>query len=318
MALPLISESEFIRQWLEAKENNKSAAKLAKDLGYCRRDLLARRRRIEQSYGPLPTLGSAPNALKLPTESTYQITHEHEYTVLVFSDAHWWPNVESPATWIMLEILQHIQPDIVVGNGDLLDGASISRHPRIGFDFIPSLADELTTVKTWLDLIREASGKAELIRTIGNHCIRFESFLANNAGQYEGITGTSLDDHFSEWESAWAVTLNDHCIIKHRWRGGRFAAANNTLHAGISTVTGHTHRLKADPYTDYRGTRWGCECGTLASPHGPQFAYTESNPLDWQCGFLILHCDQSGIIGQPERVFVEDNKARWGGKTWRG
>lgn len=316
--LPKYSESEFIRLWLEAKEQGIKTQDLAQNIGMDLRGMLRRRRSIEEKYGPLPTLGVHKNTLKIPIEQTVTISYDHEYTAVIFSDTHWWPNVESPATWIMLEIIQHLAPDVIIANGDILDGATISRHPRIGFDSRPTLKDELDTVKNWMDLIKEASGEADLLRTVGNHDSRFESYLSNHSPQFEGISGTSLKDHLPDWSESWAINLNNQVIVKHRWRGGRHAAANNTLHAGVSTITGHTHRLKADPYTDYRGTRWGCECGTLAEPQGPQFAYSECNPLDWQCGFMVVHMSPEGIIGQPERVFVENGKARWGGKTWAG
>ncbi len=52
-----------------------------------------------------------------------------------------------------------------------------------------------------------------------------------------------------------------------------------------------THRLLVRPYSDYTGTRYGIETGTLADPHGPQFRYTENNPRDWHPGFLIMETE---------------------------
>lgn len=92
--------------------------------------------------------------------------------------------------------------------------------------------------------------------------------------------------------------------MKHRYKGGLHATHNNTMWAGKTMVTGHLHSLKVTPLTDYNGTRWGVDSGTLAEPYGPQFRdYTETNPLNWRPGFVVLTF-QSGQLLDPELVRV--------------
>jgi hypothetical protein len=80
------------------------------------------------------------------------------------------------------------------------------------------------------------------------------------------------------------------------------------LHGGTSIVTGHTHVLAVQPITDYNGTRYGVQTGTLAEPNNMQFAdYTEDNPKDWRSGFAVLTWDRGKLL-MPElvQVFGED------------
>jgi hypothetical protein len=102
-----------------------------------------------------------------------------------------------------------------------------------------------------------------------------------------------------------ATFINRDVAIRHRpVSGGVYAARNNTLRAGISTIHGHLHSLKVWPHSDYRGTRFGVDCGTMADPYGPQFeAYTEMAPVDWRSGFVLLTFSKGRMLW-PEPVWV--------------
>lgn len=69
------------------------------------------------------------------------------------------------------------------------------------------------------------------------------------------------------------------------------------------------------PFSDYNGTRWGIECGTLARVDAPQFNYAERNPVNWMSGFIVLTF-HSGRLLPPEPVYVLDE--RRGHITFRG
>jgi hypothetical protein len=112
------------------------------------------------------------------------------------------------------------------------------------------------------------------------------------------------------------LVVNDNVVIKHRIRGGLHAAHNNTLNAGTTTVTGHLHSLKVTPFSDYGGTRWGVDTGTMADPYGPQTAdYTELGPVNWRSGFIVLTFS-GGELLWPEIVHVrEEGKVEFRGKV---
>jgi len=138
------------------------------------------------------------------------------------------------------------------------------------------------------------------------NCLRFESRLAQAAPEFEGIEGFHLKDHFPRWEPCWGIDINEKVVIKHRFKNGIHATHNNTIWAGRTMVTGHLHSLKVTPFSDYNGTRWGVDSGTMAEPYGPQFLdYTEANPLNWRSGFVMLTF-RDGKLLWPELVAVHD------------
>jgi hypothetical protein len=229
-------------------------------------------------------------------------------TVIVFSDAHYWPGAVSTAHRALLEAIKEFRPRIIVANGDVFDGATISRHPRIGWDRAPTVRGELQAVEERLNEIEALAGRAELVWPLGNHDSRFETFLAANAPQYEGVSGFALKDRFPRWAPCWRLEINagedSHTIVKHRMQGGIHAARNNTVKAGVNTVTGHLHQLKYAAVSDARGTRYGIDTGTLAELPGEQFVnYLEDGITDWRSGFAILNY-RRGRLMQPEFVQV--------------
>jgi hypothetical protein len=231
--------------------------------------------------------------------------------VLIGSDAHYWPGIISTAHRGFVRACKEFSRDLkaVIMNGDALDGATISRHPPIGWESRPSLIQEIETCQARMGEIEQAAGKAEKIWTLGNHDARFETRLAMQAPEFAKVHGVHLHDHFPYWGTAWSCWINDDVVIKHRLAGGIHAARNNTVKAGKTIITGHTHSAKVTPVTDYNGTRWGVDTGTMAVPFGPQFVdYTEDSPVDWRSAFAVLTF-RNGRLLQPELAIVADEKA---------
>lgn len=231
--------------------------------------------------------------------------------VLVGSDAHIWPGEPTPAMRAFQFVIASMAPEIqaVILNGDIFDGASISRHPPLGWEKRPTVVEELGACQQRLAALRRAArtrmDAIRWVRTVGNHDIRFDTKIVAGIPELEGVLGVSLSDHLPDWECAWSIWINNSVIVKHRFKGGIHAAYNNAKDAGKSMVTGHLHRLQAVPWTDYNGTRWGVETGTLAQPYGPQFNYTEGNPVNWRSGFVILRF-RDGELLMPELVLIHD------------
>jgi hypothetical protein len=234
-------------------------------------------------------------------------------TVIVFSDAHFWPGIKTTAFKGLIWAIQNVEGlKAVINNGDAFDGASISRFPRIGWDSTPSIIQELKACEIALgeveDEAKKVNHKVKLIWPLGNHDARFENRLAANAPQYEFVKGFSLKDHFPLWEPCWSTWITDSVIVKHRWKGGVHATHNNTVNSGVSMVTGHLHSLKVTPFDDYNGTRFGVDTGTLADPSGPQFEnYLENSPTNWRSGFVVLTFHRGHMLW-PEVVKVVDSK----------
>lgn len=225
--------------------------------------------------------------------------------MIVGSDAHYWPGLVSVAHLAMVALIRKLKPAIVVANGDMLDGCSISRHDPNGWEDRPGLIGELTACTDRLGEIERVSKGARLYWTQGNHDQRFERYLAMRVPEFRDVRGFKLPDHFPRWRHTISLLINGDVMVKHRLRNGVHAAHNNTVNAGISTVTGHLHSLKVTPFSDYRGTRFGVDTGTLADPDGPQFTYDEDGPKNHRSGFAVLTF-RGGKLLPPELCVVVD------------
>lgn len=280
-------------------------AKIAERLGVTERRVYARRKQIEKRTGQVLHTPNVVNQKRLPPPEIPGRLHCEvtEGVILVGSDAHFWPDIKTTAFRAFLHFCKELKPKVVVMNGDMIDGASISRHPPIGWEKQPKVQEEIETVQERLGEIEKAAFKAKKYWPLGNHDARFETRLASVASEYKGVRGLHLRDHFSLWEPCWSIWVNNEVVIKHRFKGGIHATHNGPLNAGKTMVTGHLHSLKVTPLTDYGGTRFGVDTGTLADPFGPQFEYQEDNPRNHRSGFAVLTIHKSRLLW-PELVHV--------------
>lgn len=305
-----ITDDEFIKLWHEFS----SPQRISEHTGINVRNIYSRRRLIESRYNlKLPATANGQGESHQKYYKKIEQTSGHvrrgidleKGRVVVFSDAHFWGDEYTTAYNALLLIIKEFKPKVVVANGDVFDGSQASRHPRIGWQKTPTVKEELEACQEFMAGIEKVAGNAcELIWTMGNHDARFETFLAASVPQYEGVAGYSLKDHFPHWKPCWSYWVNEDTCIKHRWKGGFGAGRANALNSGVNMITGHTHQLKVEPLTDYNGTRYGVQTGTLADQNGLQFAdYTEDNPKDWRSGFALLSFEQGRLL-MPELIQV--------------
>lgn len=310
------TDEEFIQTWNELRR----PILVAEKLGIGIRSVYGRRRALEKKF-----------KLSLKTNHAYskiygrfdyinhtdrQILKIDNGRVIVFSDAHFWPGIYTTAYVALLQFIKKLKPVAIVNNGDCFDGASISRHARIGWQQRPTVAQELKACQDQLADIEKQAGTAELIWPMGNHDARFESRLSAHAGEFEGIDGFDFKTHFPRWKTCWSLWINDDVVIKHRFKGGIHATHNNTLWSGKTMITGHLHSLKVTPFDDYNGTRWGVDTGTLAEPDGPQFSdYLEHSPTNWRSGFVVLTF-KDGELLWPEIVRVVKDSVDFRGELF--
>lgn len=298
------TDEEFIALW----RAHGSATEISKVLGVALTNVHKRRRRIEQRHG-VKLAGTAANSpdfqVTIPANGVRVNAELEDGIIIVASDAHYWPGLVSTAHRALVVAIKELKPKMVVMNGDAFDGAQISRHDRIGWDQRPTVKQELEAVKDRLGDIESVAGNAKLHWTWGNHDMRFATRLASFVPQFEGVSGFGLQDHFPRWKFSTSVMVNDHTMIKHRWHNGVHATWNNTLKAGTSIVTGHLHALQVRPFTDYNGTRYAVDTGTLAAISGPQFDYAEDCPMNHRSGFAVLTL-RDGKLLPPELLEVID------------
>ena len=304
-----LTDDQFIAEWHKIGSPEIFAAKhgMAIRSVYNRRRSIEARQKIalptlnDTRYNPLKKLQQTPGHARRGIEM-------EKGRVVVFSDAHFWPGDYTTAYKALLMIIKEFKPKVVVANGDVFDGSQASRHARIGWEKSPTVKEELEACKEMLEGIEKAAIGAELVWTMGNHDARFETFLSAQTGMYEGVSGFTLKEHFPLWKPCWSYWVNEDTCIKHRWKGSFGAGRANALNSGVNMVTGHTHNLAVQPITDYNGTRYGVQTGTLADPNGEQFmGYTEDNPKDWRSGFALLSWER-GRLMLPELIQVFDDE----------
>lgn len=316
-----IDDAGFIALWRRLG----SPELVSKETGIGVRSVYSRRDRIEQRYGiTLPSafndrtgrLGAEGNLPKKGIRRILNMTG----TAIIFSDAHVWPDIITPAMRALYTLTEELQPNLLVCNGDLFDGARISRHDPVGWEDraypLPKVKDEIAACKAFVGgLLGKARRAKYKVWNLGNHDIRLPRYLAMNAGEVEGLEGVAIDDHIKGFDLGWSLMVNGHTMIKHRWHGGVHATYNNTLKAGTNIVTGHLHQCKVTPHTDYNGRRWGVDCGTLLDigPETPQTFYAEDNPQPHGSGFAVLTFDKNGMLLPPELCEVINGHAYFRG-----
>lgn len=297
------SDNDFIQMFEQLGPNA-----TARRLHVSRRSIYQRRVRLEEKLGKKIKPPGQPKYERGPDHPGRLTLQVSSGCMLVGSDCHYWPGPQSLMHKAFVKLAKELKPLAVILNGDVLDFGRISRHPPIGWEKLPEVADEIENAKDRLHEIAVAAGKARKIWTLGNHDARFETRLAQINPEYARVHGVHLHDHFPLWEPCWSVWINNNVVVKHRFRGGDHATWNNLLRAGKTMVTGHLHSAQVRPFTDYNGTRYGVDTGCIAdSEHHAFVDYTEDNPKNWREAFAVLTF-QEGRLLPPQLVTRWDNK----------
>lgn len=312
------TDEEFISVW----KRYGSPIAVARALNTDPRNIIARRKRLEEKYGIVletadQTRRGRPKTV-LPRHGMRALSENVTGTVIVASDLHAWPGDRSVAFSALVALVKELKPSLLIANGDSVDMASISRHPPIGWQSVPTVLEELDAAKELhAELEAAAPSSTPLIWLYGNHCLRFNTRLASEAPEFHGIPGASLEDHFPAWDFAMSLKLNKNTIVFHSYHNGIHAAYNNTLKSGWTTCTGHTHRLQSVMFSDFDGVRWGIECGTLSDfgPEQQKFLYTMDRPVNWSQGFAVLTFAPDGTLLEPEFCRVINGVAYFRGSS---
>jgi Calcineurin-like phosphoesterase len=291
---------------MEAMKSTNSPTLLAKQFNVSVRAMTTRMRAI--GVPPLKHAALARKTeLPLAHEAIGRLKVDlQDGRIVVFSDAHFQPGAISTANRALLKLLPELRPSVVVCNGDALDGAAISRWPKMFGSEIPTPAAELRACDERMDEIANAAKGARRVWTLGNHDIRLHTYVQSAAPALADMEAMDLRKLFPKWDFAWSLWVNDNTIIKHRYRGGMYAPANNVKGAlGMSFVTGHLHSLKVMPLSAYadKPTSYGVDTGMLAEPEWDAFGYREDSPADWRSGFVVMTW-RDGRLLWPEVVSV--------------
>ena len=300
-----LTDQQFIALWRETCSPTKMSARC----GISVRAICNRRRFLEGKYSiKLPTLDDkrpayndlGPHDSAAGAVINYRID---DGVILVGSDAHIWPGPLTTMQRAFLHFAKKMKPAAIVANGDFFDGARVSRFPSIGWEHKPSVRQELEAVQDYMHQLYKASPNSKRFWPCGNHDARFETRIANNVPEFEGVAGVHLKDHIPHWTPCWRLDVNDDVVIRHREYGGEHADWNNVVKGGKTIVTGHDHRTGVVPYRNYRGLQYGVRCGFMGdAATDPQFVhYLEARSPNWHPAFVVLTF-KGGRLLYPELV----------------
>jgi predicted phosphodiesterase len=165
----------------------------------------------------------------------------------VLSDIHFGIH-DKQAVIAAVQYARSEQVENIVLNGDILDGARISRHPKN--PNMPKFLDELEMVKPFLRGLRADFPSARIIFKAGNHEDRLEAYLMANAQEMAGLVDwtkllnlTDVGIEFAE-TSQFMRVADTHIIHGHEVKvgGGVNPARALMLKTLETTVMGHVHR----------------------------------------------------------------------------
>jgi UDP-2,3-diacylglucosamine pyrophosphatase LpxH len=220
----------------------------------------------------------------------------------VFSDIHL--GIHDKAA--LIAAIQYAKQDRVeniILNGDILDSAQISRHPKHADT--PKFLNEIELAKQFLEGLRSEFKDQIIYFKIGNHEDRLERYLMQNADALAGLIDfrklLKLDDlgiRFVE-STQFMKIENTYIVHGHEMKvsGGVNPARALILKAAANVVMGHVHRtsfasIKSLDGKFYKAYTMGCLC-KLRQAYMP---HSNSNH-----GFAIIQ--ENGMV---DNLFIEN------------
>lgn len=266
-----------------------------------------------KTQDPMPDWGLG--AAKLVKPATTEATE----IVVFVSDIH--VPFHDPrmveASW---ELIRDVAPHRVVLNGDIADFFQLSRFNK-GLDRLDTLQQELDDANKIRAGYRAVAPDALIEELEGNHDSRLRTFVQMNARAL-----TSLRNLQPAALNAWTENeitphgeqgflLRPEFLVRHgtsvRGEAGATAKAELTA-AGISGVSGHTHRLANYTKAGYVQRSWwegGCLCRTDPD-------YVSGGSPNWQQGLLVGQFSTSSSAFVIEPVYRYEDSLIFGGRRY--
>lgn len=237
-------------------------------------------------------------------------------TKIICSDFHI-PFNDKEATRLFLKYVRIIAPDEIIMNGNMNDALAFSTHPTIRE--IPStLRSAKKERECWFDFaraLRTAAPSAKLIY-IGSQCHegRIDKWVSLSPILQEDDNYTienwfKLKDYGIDFipeaydpineadvsDIAEAGRLGTNLLVTHgtvcRSKSGISGMAEMEYN-GVSTITGHVHRLSQVYKTTMKGTNVAIECGCMCLRTPWYYLKGKRRLLDWQQGFVVLSINE--------------------------
>jgi len=236
--------------------------------------------------------------------------------MLSISDTH--ATFLDPFTWeVFLSSCRDQQPDIILLNGDILEGSEITRFPKIPGWTIP-LQLEFDFAREMFRQLRDVCPNAQIVWGSGNHGLdRLASYLTQVAPAIAGLRGMRFDQlagieeldiellqggtiaspEGTEEQYAGRLWFG-HYYTHHGTCLGKTPAHNELIKVGYSGQSGHVHRASVAWGTTLRDQA-NCWMSTpMGCTKRAGRAYIKGPTAGWQKGFGSAWLGPDGFVQQ--------------------
>lgn len=220
--------------------------------------------------------------------------------ILLISDLHI-PYHDIEAITVALEYGVANKVNTIFINGDLIDNAQVSRFERDMKKRSPK--QEFDATKQFLVSLRKLFPAASIYWLKGNHCIRWEKFLAQKVSEIWDDPYFHLEERLRLNEER-IVLLDDKVLVKagklsithgHHIFKGIFSpvspARGAYMKAKQSVIVGHLHRASHHPEVDLDGNTVSCYSTACLCELRPNYSPLVSNS---QHGFAHIKVENNG------------------------
>ena len=221
---------------------------------------------------------------------------------LILSDIHF-PHQNEEALALALGAGFEAECDTIILNGDILDFYKASRWAQTPGHM--GIEEEIVCLLKFFDLLKQLFPTAPIYYVIGNHEVRLERYIIQNAEALYSLPELSFSSLIKA--DKYGVTLVQNEPIKlgklnvmhgHEFGETIFSPVNPArglfLRAKASTIIGHYHQPSEHTESNINGDQTACySTGCLCdlNPDYRPFAFTK-----WMHGFAIVTVDESGAF----------------------
>jgi len=245
-------------------------------------------------------------------------TKEASEVVLFLSDLHF-PFHDEELVASAVRFAKRAKPHRIVLNGDVNDFFQLSRF-NTGMERLDDLQGEIDQGNAFRAALRRAAPDARIDETTGNHDDRLLTYVQNNARALTSLRALEPDRLLMSRElgirrhDGAGFRLRKGFLVRHgtlvRKHQG-FSARAELESAGISGVSGHTHRLGIFRQAGYGHAQWaegGCFCSL-----NPDYVIGVPN---WTQGCVIGQFSTKSDAFLLEEVQARGGKLVYGGKDF--
>ncbi len=252
------------------------------------------------------------------------------YLILSIGDTH--SQFLDPFVWFaFLSGLRDLQPDCALLNGDILEGAEISRFPQIP-GWTEPLQSELNFEKEMFRQVREdVKFGGDLILTGGNHdpcnrlarhltqvkagiagldCLRIDQLLGLQDYDVQLVSGGGILSPKGEEDMKPGLLMFDFYRVHHGVHLGQSPALSELRSAGRSGQSAHVHRAGHAFGTTERDEGLNWMVIPMGARHELGRSYMPGTNTGWQRGLGVARLFPDGTVHQYPAVVCRGRDGR--------